>query len=688
MRSYFQQLQKQSFPIFPVSSQLADDAFKDASVMTSTTPAVVSTVPSVEMFKANPSGPFTSPELASKSLPVSSSGLYVSEHQEPAQASPLGGNTVGQKTPLYTSPRTACTSGSTAHFFGTATDIVSSSYCAHPHGNPTSVHASLYQASFETTPSVSSSTGEQAVETPQILQHLNGLPGCSTSFSANHLPVKESTFQDIVEIQRKQAELSQIIVTQQARSLLPSSEPPVFYGDAMEFPSFMTAFESLIESKVDDSCERLYFLGQYTSGKAKEVINGCLQRKTDGSYEEAKGLLKRHFGDPFKIANAHILKLSSWQPVRPNDGVALQNFSIALDQAKSAMKGMSHMDDLNTAHVLRQLWEKLPRHLRGKWTERNNRTKIAKGRIADFEEFSQFVREQAELATDPVFSEENVSKPHHVDRDKDALLKFRGRSFKRGKGTSFVTGLKQEDSKQRTLVCVLCNNPHNLDECDQFLKKSLSERREFVMEKKLCFGCFSNQHIAKHCKERQTCKTCNKFHPTSLHDNDWMRKPKDTSDKSPPADKPRVSSNRTAICNITEAGDVPINMGILPVWLFHKSNPAKKIKVYALLDNASGGMFVSEKSAETLGVEGSDTNLTITTIHGTRSVTAKAIEGLAVANIKEDVTLDLPRTFTRNTILADRNEIPRTEVISKIAHLKEVGAEIPPIWKRSKWDFS
>ena len=140
----------------------------------------------------------------------------------------------------------------------------------------------------------------------------------------------------------------------------------MFYGDAMEFPASMTAFESLIESKVEDSCERLYFLGQYTSGKAKEVINGCLQGKSEGSYKEAKGLLKRQFGDPFKIANGHITKLSLWPPIRANDGSALQNFSIALDQAKSAMEGMSHMDDLNTAHVLRQLWEKLPRHLRSK----------------------------------------------------------------------------------------------------------------------------------------------------------------------------------------------------------------------------------------------------------------------------------------------------------------------------------
>ena len=66
-------------------------------------------------------------------------------------------------------------------------------------------------------------------------------------------------------------------------------------------------------------------------------------------------------------------------------------------------------------------------------------------------------------------------------------------------------------------------------------------------------------------------------------------------------------------------------MGILPVYLFHKSDPAKKIKVYALLDNASGGTFVSEKSMEVL---------ILTTIHGTSCVTTKAVVGLVVANIK------------------------------------------------------
>ena len=69
-------------------------------------------------------------------------------------------------------------------------------------------------------------------------------------------------------------------------------------------------------------------------------------------------------------------------------------------------------------------------------------TKSVKGRIADFEEFSQFVHEQAELATDPVFSEENLTKPRYNEKDKGTHVKFRRTSRSRGKGTGFATGLK------------------------------------------------------------------------------------------------------------------------------------------------------------------------------------------------------------------------------------------------------
>ena len=176
----------------------------------------------------------------------------------------------------------------------------------------------------------------------------------------------------------------------------------------MSYPAFKTAFETLVESKVDDSNEPSYFLAQYTSGKP--LIKGCLQMKGEDSYKEARRLLKKHFGDPYKIASAYIAKLSSWPAVKPNDGTGLQEFSIVLEQARNAMTGMQYMNDLNTANVMRQLWEKLPRYLRSKWTERVSRIRSVKGQTASFNDFCQFVSEQADLATDPIYSEESISK--------------------------------------------------------------------------------------------------------------------------------------------------------------------------------------------------------------------------------------------------------------------------------------
>ena len=608
-----------------------------ASTIARVSTTVTSTLPAVSSYRLLPTTTLS---------PAKSSSAYTTGHQEPHVSSLYD---YGRNAPIYV-------------------NSMSSPYVC-------------YQTPVQANPA--NSVGHQAPEShglPLSQPHYGYQNYLGNTPTTAQLSTRDDSFQEFVEIQRKQTELSQLIVSQQARSLLPTHKPPTFSGDAMEFPAFMTAFESLIESKVDDSCERLYFLGQYTLGKAKELINGCLQRKSEDSYNEAKMLLKRQFGDPFKIANAYITKLSAWPSIKPNDGPALQDFSIAMEQAKSAMKGMSHMNDLNTAHVLRQLWEKLPRHLRSKWTERNSRTKSVKGRIADFEEFSQFVREQAELATDPVFSEESVSKLPLGEKDKVVThFKFGKRPPQRGRGTSFATDVSRTSKDQGNIVCSLCNKSHNLNECEQFLLKSLSDRRDFVKEKKLCYGCFSDQHIAKNCKDKQSCKTCSKQHPTSLHDNNWTRKPKSQSERKEFGNKPQVSSNRTAVCNITDAGDIPINMGILPVWLYHKDDPDKMIKVYALLDNGSGGTFIKEESAKRLGIEGSDTDLILTTIHGTHNVSTKAIEGLVVANIKStDVIVDLPRTFTRKVIPADRSEIPRPDVISKMSHMKDVSKEMHP----------
>ena len=218
--------------------------------------------------------------------------------------------------------------------------------------------------------------------------------------------------------------------------------------------------------------------------------------------------MKKHFGDTFKIANAYVTKLSGWAPIEPNDGVKLQEFAIMLQQAKTAMSGMDYMGDLNTAHVLRQLWEKSPRYLRSKWCERANSIKATNRQMASFVDLVEFVTRQAELATDPIYSEElvlNNPRGIQMQNTKDqVLLSVQG---KKAFTKASVT----------TPPCVVCHMMHDLDQCTEFKKQTLAQRKNFMRMKGMCFGCYSQGHIAKFCKQRKTCLICKKQHPTTLH---------------------------------------------------------------------------------------------------------------------------------------------------------------------------
>ena len=279
--------------------------------------------------------------------------------------------------------------------------------------------------------------------------------------------------------------------------------------------------------------------------------------------------------------------------------------------------------------------------------------------MANFEEFSQFVCEQAEFANDPVFSEEGVSIKSVEDK-----YSYNGkpRLTRRVRGFGTMT-------EKAVTTCPLCKRTHNLNDCELFLKKPLKDRRDFVKENKLCYGCFGDQHVARNCKKRQSCKKCSKNHPTSMHDDNWVNKAKidgKKDDDQPPGD-PQVSTNRTAICNVTEEVDIPVSMGIIPVWVSYKGDPTNKEKVYALLDgNASGGTFIRQDLARRLNIEGSSTNLILTTMHGSENVRTEAVDGLVVTNFtNEDTSVELPRTYTRQVIPADRSEIRTTATGNK-----------------------
>ena len=105
---------------------------------------------------------------------------------------------------------------------------------------------------------------------------------------------------------------------------LPPTEVPCFSGDPIEYCTFIRAFESLIETKTKSPSARLYYLIQFTSGDAQELMRSCLPMEPTEGYDRAKGLLNSKFGKNYQISTAYAERVMKAPQIKAEDGQALQ----------------------------------------------------------------------------------------------------------------------------------------------------------------------------------------------------------------------------------------------------------------------------------------------------------------------------------------------------------------------------
>ena len=77
--------------------------------------------------------------------------------------------------------------------------------------------------------------------------------------------------------------------------------------------------------------------------------------------------------------------------------------------------------------------------------------------------------------------------------------------------------MNQDSAGGKAKLYPFCNKTQDLDDCVEFLKKTMDERKSFLYERKLYFAWYESDHVSKGCVKRRTCKKCKKRHPTALH---------------------------------------------------------------------------------------------------------------------------------------------------------------------------
>ena len=456
-------------------------------------------------------------------------------------------------------------------------------------------------------------------ESPDILR-----PEPFFSSSQYVSPDISATMREIVNLQAKQAELSSMIINQQKTTHLPVKEPPIFSGDPFQYPAFITAFDSIIFAYVPLDRDCLFFLNKYTKDKANEVVKGFLAMSSDSAYKEARKLLDHRFGNPVHVAEAYKSSLRKWPQISDGNSSGLQEFSDFLVRCEEAMKTMNSMGDLDSTQTLLQISAKLPSYSGVKWCRHAHEAQT-KTKTITFSDFVRFVKEEAELANNRIFSPDALKK----ERNKTAIanqprfgrkIRPKSKGIDGASGTSLATrGLPIESkiaSEKSYQPCPLCEDQYSVVKCSSFLKKSVDQRSDVIHEKGLCYSCFKRGHMSAGCLGRFTCEECGRCHHTLLHGvkpkssnpqphtkekssglQPQKKEPqKEASSESKPAPE---SSNSNAIS--TAHSSVPGNASLITncrivlVDLFHKANPGKQIKMYALLDDASDMTFVTTR---------------------------------------------------------------------------------------------
>ena len=444
------------------------------------------------------------------------------------------------------------------------------------------------------------------------------------------------------------------VCAQMALSRLPILEPQVFTGqDPLLFPVWKISFDTLVHHKAINDNEKLHFLSRYVSGEARKAIQGFFLLST-GAYRKSYETLVNRYGDQFKIANSFRQRLKAWTRIGSTDSSALREFVDFLHQCETAMVSLPALAVLNDEYENTEIVRKLPSWLSRKWVAIVASHRLVEGHFPTFKTFVEFLSLEDQVANDP------MALTLQDDSGRDSRKST-------GRGGSFAVGGSQAPRPPATGrdfgACSFCESDHSIHNCDLFKRKSFVERQEIIRECRLCFGCLNRGHMLRDCRNPIRCTICGGPHPPVMHKEPDMA----------------TTSATTYVSHNSNRGPLRKSSMIVPVFISECDDPDREVLTYAMLDTQSDTSFVTEKTAIALGIKGKETRLLLSTMTSSgRPVTCRRYRGLRVRGARSQEYVSLPTLFSRDFIPANRDHIPRIDMVDEWPHLEKIKDFLAP----------
>ena len=467
------------------------------------------------------------------------------------------------------------------------------------------------------------------------------------------------------------------------KSRLPVPTPQIFDGDPLKFLTFKKSFEALIENKGVSSKDKIYYLQQYLTGRAKSIVEGRVLGNDEEAYQDAWTKLKTRFGQPHTIQQSLRNRLKEWPKIAARDGKALLEFSDLLHTLLDAMPHVEGLTILNDYLQIQDTAGKLPEWCYHRWTRYVTKTMNSGKPYPSFSEFTSFVTEEAQVMTNPICVPQSSSETKNRDKKQHK--------------PPHIAHNSHAVNKTTVKSCSYCNDSsHPIWRCDKFKKIPYEQKIKCVSEEKLCFKCLNKGHYAKVCRKDINCSKCKKIHHTLMHRDKTNQENSKTPNESPTIEANSKSTfalqEQTSAESNNQAVDVETmslkangqnsqscTSMILPVWVKTEHAGSQEVLTYALIDSQSDCTYITQDLADKINLPSEPVKMKVATLLSTSVIDCKKLCNIKIRGYDMNEEVCLKTCYTRENIPHNRSHIPSKIEISKMPYLSEIAPLIPPL---------
>ncbi|CAB0039804.1 unnamed protein product [Trichogramma brassicae] len=386
------------------------------------------------------------------------------------------------------------------------------------------------------------------------------------------------------------------------RAKLPAIVIGDFSGDIQDWVRFRDTFKQMVIERPNlPAIFKMNYLRTYVKGEAAEL----LQEVPSGGehFATAWKVLLSHYDNKRLLLNKLMTKLMSLPAMANDSAVELMRVLNGVRNLLQALKALGspvqHWDHF-TVFLTRS---KITQQCRVKWEDSVNQ--LRDPTVPDtFEDLCKFL-EAERNALSLLESTKDFTKKNSSSTREAKATTSKGR-----RSSNFV------QSSSDKSACPVCSEAHVVEQCPQFRRQSVVERKRTLGHKRLCYRCFGT-HMCKDCKSIATCFTCNGKHHTLLHTP--LKKDAKKTAERPRDDSSEVDETSPATQNVLAAVSSNVDEEVLETLLATaqvrvSATGDEFTMVRALVDQCAQSSFVTENLCQRLRLRKRKVNVPISGI--------------------------------------------------------------------------